>query len=106
MAFESQEMGKRILNWEDLPVGVYKVRGFRDNDNLYGASWKIVNGVSRILALERKGERIKVWACYRIIWEMDNIPRNRWTHLKIINNGWKRIKGVETYLTFDCEVIS
>ena len=97
MNFESQEMGKRtgtgrILNWEDLPTGEFKVRRAREATSLYGER--------RILTLERNGETTKVWACSEMIYEMDEMPRRKWRHLKVVNYG---VKG---RCHFDFEVMT
>ena len=61
-------------------------------------------GMCRILMLERKVEMVKVWACSRMIQEMDDIPRKRLTHLKLANYGMKRAKK-SGHEYFDFEVM-
>ena len=102
MAFESQEMGKRaragrILDWDDLPLGVFKVRGIRDSVSWYGGR--------RIVTLERKGETTKVWACLQMYEKMDEIPWRKWSHLKLINYGVKRCEKWGHWI-FDVEVMA
>ena len=73
---ESEEVRKRakgqregrhelVLKWRDLPWEVFKVTGIQEMKGQYG--------MSRILTLEWKGENTKVWACSRMIQEMDDI---------------------------------
>ena len=85
-----------VLPWRDLPWEVFKVEEAFDTKGKYGPN--------RILTLERKGERIKVWACSRLIEEMDDIPRKRWEDLKIVNHGMKKAKK-SGRLCFDFEVV-
>ena len=95
---EARREGRRepILKWRDLPWEVFKVEGAQDTKGKYGPS--------RILTLERKGEMVKVWACSRLIEEMDGIPRKRWADLKIVNHGMKRAKK-SGHEYFDFEVV-
>ena len=95
---QTQKEARRepVLPWRDLPWEVFKVEGTSDTKGKYGPS--------RILTLERKGERIKVWACSRLIEEMDGIPRKRWEDLQIVNHGMKRAKK-SGCLCFDFEVV-
>ena len=95
---EARRKGRRepVLPWRDLPWEVFKVEGDYDTKGKYGPS--------RILMLQRKGERIKVWACSRLIEEMDGIPRKRWEDLKIVNHGMKRAKK-SGRACFDFEVV-
>ena len=72
------------------------MEGAQDTKGKYGAS--------RILTLERKGEMVKVWACSRMIKEMDGIPRKRWADLKLVNHGMKRAKK-SGHEYFDFEVV-
>ena len=95
---EAQREGRRepALKWRDLPCEVFKVVGVQETKGNHGPS--------RILTLERKGEMVKVWACSRMMQEMDGIPRHRWTNLKIVNYGMKRAKK-SGHEYFDFEVV-
>ena len=85
-----------VLKWRDLPWEIFKVEEVQETKGKYGPS--------RILTLERKGETVKVWACSRMMQELDDIPQKRWTDLKIANHGMKRGKK-SGHEYFDFEVV-
>ena len=102
MNFESQEMGKRaragrILNWEDLPTGEFKVRRAQEVIGLYREKM--------ILTLERNGETIKVWACGEMMYEMERMPRRKWRDLKVVIYGVKMCESGR-YRRFEFEMIT
>ena len=95
-----KERSEDILKWRDLPEEIFKIAEIKE---LEGGKY----GPSRILTLEgveRKGERIKVWACKRMIKEMDMIPRKGWPRLQLVNDGMKKAKK-SGYEYFDFEVM-
>ena len=54
---------------------------------------------------ETRGEKTKVWACSRMIQEMDDIPLRRWNHLKLSRYGMNRAKkSKHEYFDFDVMV--